>query len=71
VRYDAPTLGAVDLRLVLDAGSLNVAVELPQGQPATLAEQAADDLEQQLAADSDRAVSVTVIPRREPLDLYA
>ncbi len=71
LRYDAPTLGAVDLRLDLEPGSLKVAIELPQGQPATLAEQAADDLREQLAADSDRPVSVNVIPRREPLDLYA
>jgi hypothetical protein len=71
VRYDAPTLGAVDLRLDLEPGSLKVAIELPQGQQATLAEQAADDLQRELAADSERAATVTVIPRREPLDLYA
>lgn len=71
LRYDAPTLGAVDLRLDLDAGSLRVAIALPHGEPVTLAQGASDDLREELAADGGRSVSVTVSARREPLDVYA
>jgi hypothetical protein len=71
LRYDAPTLGAVDLRLSLDPSSLTVRIELPYGTPFTLAESAATELRDDLAADTDRAVTVAVTGRREPLDVYA
>jgi hypothetical protein len=75
LRYDAPTLGAVDLRLSLDPMSLKVAIELPNGRPFVLANGAADELRARLAEENDahggRDVHVTVTPRREPLDVYA
>jgi hypothetical protein len=72
LRYDAPALGSVDLRFQMDAGGLSLAVTLPAGQPLELAQAGAESLRQALLqAVPGRAVSVTVAPRREPLDLYA
>lgn len=71
LRYDAPTLGAVDLRFDLDAGSLRVAAAFSPGAPVTLAQDGSDDLREALAASSDRPVTVVVSARYEPLDLYA
>ena len=72
LRYDAPALGAVDLRFQMDAGALHLGVSVAPGQTLDLARADAERLHQALAAViPDRAVSVTVAPRREPLDLYA
>jgi len=72
LRYNAPALGAVDLRFQMDAGALSLSVSLAPGQPLELAQADAESLRQALAASlPGRAVSVTVSPRREPLDLYA
>jgi hypothetical protein len=72
LRYDAPALGAIDLRFGMDAGALSVSVTLAPGQPLELAQGGAESLRQALAASlPGRAVSVTVSPRREPLDVYA
>jgi hypothetical protein len=72
LRYDAPTLGPVDLRFQMDAGALSLAITLSPGQPLERAQASAESLRQALAATlPGRAVSVTVGPRREPLDLYA
>jgi hypothetical protein len=71
LRYDAPALGAVDLHFSLDAGALRLSVTVPHGQALELARADADQLRQSLAGELSRAVSVTVTPRREPLDVYA
>jgi hypothetical protein len=72
LRYNAPALGPVDLRLQMDAGALSLSVTLPPGQPLELAQAGAESLRQALIQSvPGRAVSVTVAPRREPLDLYA
>jgi hypothetical protein len=72
LRYNAPALGAVDLRFGMDAGALSLSVSLAPGQPLEQAQAGAESLRQALAASlPGRAVSVTVSPRREPLDLYA
>jgi hypothetical protein len=71
LRYDAPALGAVDLGFQLDDGALRVTIALAPGQPLELARARADTLRTALGAELDRAVSVTVVPRRQPLDLYA
>jgi hypothetical protein len=72
LRYNAPALGAVDLRFQMDAGALSLSVTLPPGQPLELAQASAESLRQTLIQSAPgRAVSVTVAPRREPLDLYA
>jgi hypothetical protein len=71
LRYDAPTLGPVDLRFELDAGSLRVVVALTPGDSLQLGQDRADELRHALGASVDRPATVTVTARREPLDLYA
>ncbi len=71
LRYETPALGPVDLRFVLDAGSLKLSVTLPPGQPHQLAQQTAADLRQALGDQLHRAVELIISARREPLDVYA
>lgn len=70
LRYDAPALGAVDLRFALDPSTMTLAVTVA---PASLAaaRAAADELRRTLADTLGRSVSVTISPRREPVDVYA
>lgn len=70
LRYDAPALGAVDLRFELDPNSLRLGVTVsPRAMAA--AQAGTDDLRRSLADELGRAISVTVSARREPLDIYA
>jgi hypothetical protein len=71
LRYDAPALGAVDLRFDLEPGSLRVSVSVGAGTPLSLAQARADQLRDALTAGVGRPVTVTVSPRHEPLDVYA
>jgi hypothetical protein len=71
LRYDAPTLGAVDLRFDLDPGSLRLSVSVAAGTPLSLAQARADQLRDALTAGVGRPATVTVSPRHEPLDVYA
>jgi hypothetical protein len=71
LRYDAPTLGAVDLRFELDTGALRVSVSVGAGTPLSLAQARADALRDALTAGVGRPATVTVTPRHEPLDVYA
>lgn len=71
LRYDAPTLGAVDLRFELDTGSLRVSVSVGAGTPLSLAQARADALRDALTAGVGRPATVTVTRRHEPLDVYA
>lgn len=70
LRYDAPSLGAVDLSFALDVGSLRLGVTVAPGALA-LAQAESDGLRQSLADELHRAISVMVAARREPLDVYA
>ena len=70
LRYDAPTLGPVDLRLELDPTSLRLGVTVSPRAFAD-AQTGSDELRQSLAGELARAISVTVSARREPLDIYA
>lgn len=69
--YDAPALGAVDLRFELDPQSLRVSVMLAAGEPAEQAQDRAGELRDALSEALGRAVAVQITPRREPLDVYA
>jgi hypothetical protein len=71
LRYDAPALGAIDLRFELDAETLRVSATLSAGQPFDVALNNAGKLGDALTAAVERAVTVDVVPRREPLDVYA
>lgn len=71
LRYEAPTIGAVDLRFELDPTSLRVAATLAAGAPVQQAGTDLEELRKALADGVDRAITVTVTPRHEPLDVYA
>jgi len=71
LRYDAPALGAVDLRFDLDSGSLRVSATLRVGGPYESALDGAGKLRDVLTEAIERQVTVDVTPRREPLDVYA
>ena len=71
LRYDAPALGAVDLRFELSPGALQVAVTVAPGDPLDGAQAGAQALRDALADAVGRPVSVTVNARREPVDIYA
>jgi hypothetical protein len=71
LRYDAPALGPVDLHFELAPGALRVGVTVSAGDPLQRAQADADTLRTALAAALGHAVSVTVSPRRDPIDVYA
>jgi hypothetical protein len=71
LRYDAPALGALDLRFELDAGGLRVYVAAAPGPAFELAKAGSEALRQALSESAERPVSVTVSARRQPLDVYA
>jgi hypothetical protein len=71
LRYDAPTLGAVDLRFELDAETLRLSATLSAGAPYEQAVDSAGELRDALAEALGRPVTVDVSARREPLDVYA
>lgn len=71
LRYPAPALGPVDLRFDLDEGSLRITVALAPGEPYAAAQAAASQLRASVGDATNRSVTVSVVPRREPLDVYA
>lgn len=71
LRYDAPALGPVDLRFELTPGSLRVGITISAGDPLQRAQADAEMLRTALAAALGHPVSVTVSPRRDPIDVYA
>jgi hypothetical protein len=71
LRYDAPALGAVDLRFVLDPETLGLSISVAPGRSLALAQSELDSLRRSLSEQLGRSVTVTVGSRREPLDLYA
>ncbi len=71
LRYEAPALGAMDLRFELDPSSLRISATVGAGSPFDLALDNAGKLRDALAAAVGRPVTVDVSPRREPLDVYA
>jgi hypothetical protein len=71
LRYDAPALGAIDLRFELDPESLRLTATLAAGAPHERALDAAGDLQARLTDALGRPVAVDVTARYEPLDVYA
>src|SRR3954462_1542541 len=69
--YSSPALGIVGLNLSLAPGTVAVRAELAAGARVELASESADELKARLAEATGRAAEVNVVPRREPLDLYA
>lgn len=71
LRYDAPSLGPLDLSFEFAAGALRVHIAAAPGEALTLARSQADTLRQALSEQNEGPVTVTVAPRRQPLDVYA
>ena len=71
ISYSSPALGEVGFALSIAPGTVSVRAELSAGEPFELASDAADELRTRLMEATGRAAEVTVVPRREPLDLYA
>jgi hypothetical protein len=71
ISYSSPALGLVGLNLSLAPGTVAVRAELAAGAAFDLASESADELQARLAEATGRAAQVAVVPRREPLDLYA
>src|SRR3954470_24857964 len=71
ISYSSPALGVMGLNLSLAPGTVAVRAELAAGAAFELASEAADELKARLAEATGRAAEVNVVPRREPLDLYA
>jgi hypothetical protein len=71
VTYNSPSLGSMRFRLSLDPGSVAVTVGATPGAPLAKAEEAASELREALARVTGRAAQVTVLPREDPVDLYA
>jgi hypothetical protein len=69
--YEAPTLGAIDLRFELDPPSLRLTAVLGAGEPVARAQDAAGELRDALGQALGQAVTVEITARREPLDVYA
>jgi hypothetical protein len=71
IGYHSPALGQVGFVLSLAPGAVRVRAELAAGMAFDLGSEASDELRSRLAAVTGRAAEVTVVARRQPLDLYA
>jgi hypothetical protein len=71
LRFETPALGRLDLRVQLSAGAVRATIGALPGRSFDLAEGGAGALREALAAKTARQASVQVVPRREPLDVYA
>jgi hypothetical protein len=71
IGYESPQLGHVGFVLSLAPGAVRVRAELGVGEPFDLGLDAAAELRARLAEATGRIPEVTVVPRRQPLDLYA
>lgn len=71
LRYDAPALGAVDLRFDLDPGSLRLNATFAAGDAVEQARGAAGALQAALSQALGRPVSVEIGARHDPVDVYA
>ena len=70
LRYDAPNLGAVDLSFTLTAGALALTVAVAPGAYSS-ADEHSLVLQATLTDAVERPATVTVVPRREPVEVFA
>ncbi len=70
LRYDAPSLGPIDLHLTLSEGALAVTVAVAPGALAP-AQDRTEALRSALVAATERPTNVTVVTRREPVEVFA
>jgi hypothetical protein len=71
ITYRSPQLGALDFRLALEGGSLTARVKAARGAPHELASRQANELRDALARATGKPVQLTIVPRHDPLDVYA
>jgi hypothetical protein len=71
LRYDAATFGPIDMTFTLSSGALRLTLTVPQGSSYAAADGASQGLAERLTAATERPASVTVSPRREPIEVYA
>ena len=71
LRFETPALGRLDLRVEMTAGTVRATVGAVPGRSFELADGGSGALREALAARTARQASVQVVPRREPLDVYA
>jgi len=71
ITYRSPALGALDFRLALEGGTLTAQVRAAQGAPHELARAQAEELRDSLNRATGKAVQLTILPRHDPLDVYA
>jgi hypothetical protein len=71
LRYQAPTLGAVDISLQMRAGALSAVVGVRAGGAHTLARGEAAALRERLAGATGLPVDLVIQARHDPIELYA
>ncbi len=69
--FVSAALGRLDLRVDVGRSGVSVEVDTPPGQALELASTAAPELKDALEQQVGGRASVSIKPRREPLDLYA
>ncbi len=69
--YEAPSLGAVVMTFVLDPASLKLALALSPGTPYQRANDYAGELHTALSAALQRTITLSILQRREPVEIYA
>ena len=70
VSYESPRLGPLEFVLTLQPATLRAVIRAPTGALVPLGE-GADALCEALATATNRPAEVSILERREPLDLYA
>jgi hypothetical protein len=70
LRYDAPSLGPIDLHFTLSTGALALTVAVAPGAYETT-DDGSQQLQTTLTDATERPATVTVIARREPLEVFA
>lgn len=71
LHYDAPAFGPIDMLFVLDRSSLRLALTVAPGRAHDSAQDHQQTLTEALAEATGRPATVTIAPRREPLEVYA
>jgi hypothetical protein len=71
VTYNSRALGPLRFRLSLDPGNVAVTVRATPGAALEMAARDAAELRDALARATGRAARVTVLPREDPVDVYA
>ena len=69
--YESPALGPINLRIGMNASNVAAEVRVAAGAPLELAKAASDVLRDALAAGTERAASVSVVPRPGSFDVSA